>query len=41
MPLDNVYSSLNSSKDGITENEATKRISLYGYNEVSEKRRVI
>jgi H+-transporting ATPase len=38
MPLDNVYSSLNSSKDGITENEATKRISLYGYNEVSEKK---
>jgi H+-transporting ATPase len=39
MPLDSVFTLLNTSAGGITEDEAKKRIEDLGYNEVSEKRR--
>jgi H+-transporting ATPase len=38
LPIDDVYTALHSSTDGLTEDEARKRITELGYNELQEKR---
>jgi len=39
VPVDDAYRDLNASTDGLTEDEARRRISEFGYNELAEKRR--
>lgn len=38
MTIFEIYKYLNTDKDGLTENEALKRINIYGYNEIKEKK---
>jgi len=39
LPIEDAYSALSSSTNGLTENEAKRRINESGYNELSEKRK--